>query len=276
VYYHLKNALDSTANLTLEILDSTGAVIRRYSSRRPQGAAAQGTGTGPGGAPPSPALPAEAGLNRFVWDLRHERPTVVPGLYTFGAVVGRRAVPGTYRVKLTLGDRSQTEAFRVLPDPRVDATAADFRAQDSLAALVARDLSDIHAAVVRLRGVRDQLNELLRRPANEMPDTVQHAARALVERLDAMEDSLIQKRTVDGQTVINFPVRLNHHFIYLMNAVDAADAGVTGGQRRRYADLSAQWARLRSTLDSLLGADLMAFNALVKERGVPAVVVPRP
>ena len=75
--------------------------------------------------------------------------------------------------------------------------------------------------------------------------------------------------------MINFPVRLNHHFIYLMNAVDGADAGVTDGQRRRYADLSAQWARLRSTLDSLLGPELAAFNALVKDRGVPAVVVPR-
>jgi len=277
IYYHLKNALDSATSLTLEILDSSGALVRRYTNRSSAGTGAgQVPPGGPGAPPGQPALPAQPGLNRFVWDLRYERPTVVPGLYTFGAVVGRRVVPGTYQVKLTLGDQSQTQSFRVLPDPRVDATPADFRAQDELVAAVTKDLSDLHAGVIRLRGVRDQLHALSQRQANELPDTVQRAARALIARLDAMEDSLVQKRTVDGQTVINFPVRLNHHFIYLMNAIEAADAGPTDGQRRRYADLSAQWARLRRTLDSLLGPDLAAFNALVKERGVPAVVVPRP
>ena len=100
---------------------------------------------------------------------------------------------------------------------------------------------------------------------------MEQAGKALVDQLDAMEDSLIQQKTVDGQTVINFPVRLDHHFLFLMGAVDGADAGVTDGARQRYADLSAEWTRLKAGLDSLLGPGLDAFNALVKQQGIPAV-----
>jgi hypothetical protein len=36
----------------------------------------------------------------------------------------------------------------------------------------------------------------------------------------------------------------------------------------------ALWTQKRTTLDSLLGADLDAFNALVREKGIPSVIVP--
>lgn len=275
IYYSLKSELDSTATLTLELLDSAGTVVRKYTSQRPPAATGAAPG-GPGGPPPAPPLPVKAGLNRFVWDLRYERPPVVPGLFSFGAIIGRRVVPGTYKARLTLGGQSRTQSFKVVKDPRVDATAADFQAQDQLLVSITRDLSDLHAGVTRLRNVRDQLNDLLKRIAGQQgADTLQQAGKALVDRLNALEDSLVQKRTVDGQTVINFPVRLNHHFIYLMNSVEAAEGGVTDGAKQRYADLSAQWTRLKGTLDQLLGADLAAFNELVRDRGIGAIVAPK-
>ncbi len=275
LYYNLKTAVDSTQTVTLEILDSAGTVVRRYTNHRERGVAQQPEGRR---ARPQPVLPTKAGLNRFVWDLRHERPTVVPHLFLFGAMEGRRVVPGPYQARLTVAGQSQTESFHVVKDPRVDATPGDFAAQDQLAASINRDLGAIHAGVNHLRTVRDQLNDLLKRikrgdsgDSRAGADTVEQAGKALVEKLDAMEDSLVQKKTVDGQTVINFPVRLDHHFLYLFGAVDGADAGVTDGARQRYADLSAEWTRLKTQLDTLLGPDLDAFNALVKEQGIPAV-----
>lgn len=278
VYYHLKEAADSARPIKLEILDSAGTVIRSYNSGPQAGPAGQGSQAapgGPGGPPAGPALPARAGLNRFVWDLRHERPIAVPGAFVFGALVGRRVVPGTYQARLTVGDFSETRSFRVTPDPRVQATAADFRAQDDLLVTVTRELSEIHAGVNRVRAVREQANQVMTR-AREQPGAaaIDSAGKAFVEKLNAMEDSLIQKRTVDGQTVINFPMRLNQFYIYLMNAVDGADDGVTDGARRRLADLQRQWSGLKMTLDRLLGPDLAAFNEVVRTQGIPAVVAP--
>jgi hypothetical protein len=46
------------------------------------------------------------------------------------------------------------------------------------------------------------------------------------------------------------------------------------GARQRLADLSAQWSQHKATLNGLLNEELAAFNALVREKGVPTVIVP--
>ena len=72
-------------------------------------------------------------------------------------------------------------------------------------------------------------------------DAIEKSGKALVDKFNAIEDALVQKRVVDGQTVINFPMRLNQFFIYLRNAIDDSDLGSTDGQRDRLGDLSEQW-----------------------------------
>ena len=55
---------------------------------------------------PEKQLKPEAGLNRFVWDLRYEEAHHVPGYYLWEYGSGARgpvAVPGHYQVRLTVG-----------------------------------------------------------------------------------------------------------------------------------------------------------------------------
>ena len=47
------------------------------------------------------------------------------------------AAPGTYQVRLTVGEQSQTVSFDLVKDPRVDATQEDFDAQFELASTAA-------------------------------------------------------------------------------------------------------------------------------------------
>jgi len=48
--------------------------------------------------------------------------------------------------------------------------------------------------------------------------------------------------------------------------------GVIDGARERYRDLKAQWDEQKAKLDPLLGAELDAFNALVREKAIPLVI----
>jgi photosystem II stability/assembly factor-like uncharacterized protein len=251
--------------LTLEILDSSGSLVRRYPPEAPpEGPAAER----------DPWKP-KAGMNRVSWDLRHESPKRVPGLFSFGGLRGRKVVPGTYQVRLTAGGESRTQPLEVKRDPRLDTEASAYREQDDFLKNVASEISAIHEGVVRLRGVREQVQAFLdRTKEREDAAAIQDPGKALVEKLDAMEDQLIQKRTVDGQTVINFPVRLNHHFIILHGAVDSSEEGLIEGAKDRFADLMAQWNEKKAALDSLLGGELDKFNALVREKGIPPVILP--
>jgi photosystem II stability/assembly factor-like uncharacterized protein len=218
---------------------------------------------------------AKQGHNRVPWDLRHQQVQPIPGRFVFGSLAGRRVVPGTYRVTLRVGDAEASTEIEVRPDPRADATPEDFRAQDELMRQIDAQLEGIHQTTMRVQAVRDQVERYLAAAKDHAEaEAVADAGRALIEKLTGIEEALIQKRTLDGQTVINFETRLDFHTVYLRNAVDLSEGMVTQGQRDRFTDLAARWAEERANAEQVLGAELAAFNALVREKGVPTVLVP--
>ena len=143
----------------LEILDANGELIRSFSSVR-QAIRLEDLAL--------PALkeelkrlggqrlPKSQGMHRFIWDLRHA------GAWNQrGSRMGMGAplvAPGIYQVRLTVGDRSQTQRFRVLIDPRVaddGVTRADLVAQESLSLRVRDILSMANRAAERTRKARE-------------------------------------------------------------------------------------------------------------------------
>jgi photosystem II stability/assembly factor-like uncharacterized protein len=113
--YYLKAAPAGT--VALEILDASGTVVRRFASddrpapRDPNTLAVQLVW-----APPGEALPATAGMHRWVWDLRG---TATGGGRGRGGRGGAPSVqPGRYTVRLTAGGKTLTEPLIVKQDPR--------------------------------------------------------------------------------------------------------------------------------------------------------------
>src|SRR5262249_53063604 len=133
IYYYLKNK--PTGVVTLELLDNSGKSIKKFTSKPPEAPAGAGQ--------PSPegaffgggqaTIPAQAGLNRFVWDLRYPDAVRFPGLIMWaGDLRGPRVVPGAYQVKLTVDGKTMTQTFEAKKDPRLETTQADFAKQAEL------------------------------------------------------------------------------------------------------------------------------------------------
>jgi photosystem II stability/assembly factor-like uncharacterized protein len=149
-------AADAAGELTLEILDASGKVLRVFSSEDPGEESVlpetagmrewrlERVGT--------PKLPKSAGMHRFTWDLRHPGPwNRDPDRSGRG---GPLVAPGSYQARLSASDGSETVSFAALLDPRVvregRVSQADVEAQVKLA-LEARDaLSRGRMAAVRL------------------------------------------------------------------------------------------------------------------------------
>ena len=120
--YYLKD--DASGPVVIEVLDSAGSVIRRYSSEDRIPPVNPDTLNIPISWRPTPrSLPAAAGMHRWVWDLR---PTPADrgarGAGGGGGLGGRGliqlAIPGQYTVKLTVGGRGFTQPLLVRMDPR--------------------------------------------------------------------------------------------------------------------------------------------------------------
>jgi photosystem II stability/assembly factor-like uncharacterized protein len=118
--YYLKS--DSSGPVTLEIVSPAGDLVRRFSSEDKLTPVDPNTLDIPASWVPAPrALPASAGMHRWIWNLRPPPPADT-GRGGGAAVFGGRGVPpvlpGTYTVRLTVGGKSYTQPLRVKPDPR--------------------------------------------------------------------------------------------------------------------------------------------------------------
>ncbi|MDQ3745038.1 MAG: hypothetical protein M3444_11705 [Acidobacteriota bacterium] len=120
--YYLKS--DASGPVTLEIVGPAGDVVRRFSSEDKLTPVDPNTLDIPASWVPAPkALPATAGMHRWLWNLRPPPPAEGGrGGGGGAAVFGGRGVPpvlpGTYTVRLTVGGKQFTQPLRVKPDPR--------------------------------------------------------------------------------------------------------------------------------------------------------------
>ncbi|WP_247237417.1 VPS10 domain-containing protein [Telluribacter sp. SYSU D00476] len=269
LYYQLPAKVDTSLTLTMEVLDAKGEVVREYSSKKDEEFEEY-----PGGPSPDPTLPIKAGLNRFVWDLRAETLPGVPKVFIEGSYDGRKMAPGAYKARFTYGKQSHTVAFNVLPDPRINATAADYEDQQKTMIAIENGVKDIHESVLKMRKVRKQVSEvvdLLKDKADMKEVTDQ--GKALVKKLSAWEDKLVQNKSQSNDDVINFLNMLSADYIFVRGELDTNVPFVTNGQKQRVAELDAQWQKLKSEMNDIVSKEVAAFNTLTKQKGIEKVIV---
>jgi photosystem II stability/assembly factor-like uncharacterized protein len=160
-------ASEPSADITLDILDGQGQVIRKFSSAAgaPPPQATDGDQAGDeeeGGvrirSGPT-RLEKTAGMHRFIWDLRYPGPWISDARPE--GPNGPMAVPGKYAVRLTSGSWTSTQPLTVVEDPRVikdGVTEADLREQFEHNMRVRQLVSDVNRTVARVRAAK--LNEL--------------------------------------------------------------------------------------------------------------------
>ena len=279
VYYSLK--AKPTSDVNLEFLDSGGKSIRKFTARvgRPEAAptpppAPVGEGGfGGGGAPP--AVPIEVGLNRFVWDTRYADAVRFPGMILWaGETRGPKLAPGTYQVKLTAEGKTYTQNFEIKADPRLSTTPADYAKQLELGLKIRDKLSETHNTIIQIRDVRKQVEDLLKRVAGQ-PNfkVINDAGTALNKNLTAIEEALYQTKNQSNQDPLNFPIRLNNKLAALGGVVGSAESAPTAQSYAVYDEVVAQINAELQRLARIMQTDVPAFNQLVRDQNIPAVVV---
>ncbi|HUJ50692.1 MAG TPA: hypothetical protein VLW25_10850 [Bryobacteraceae bacterium] len=277
VYYSFRDKPQS--EVTLEFLDSSDKLIRKFSSvqaakRAEPAPDDEEEEEGPRRPPGADRVPAEAGLNRFVWDLRYPDATSFPGMVLWaGNVRGPVVVPGTYKVLLTIDGKSQVQTFQLRKDPRLTTTPEEYARQLEVALQIHGKLSQANDAVVEIRDVRKQLDEY----AGRVKDAkVSDAAKTLAGKLTAVEEALYQTKNRASEDPLNFPIKLNNKLATLLAGVESSDDSPTLQDTQVYEDLASQVNLQLDTLKKLMSTDLAAFNKLVHEQNVPAVIVTEP
>jgi hypothetical protein len=312
IYYSLKSK--PTTDVVLEFLDASGKSIQKFTAKAPKPAAAPATPSPtpstpattatqasptptPGAAqlttpPEEPQAPSgeesegfgsrgaprvnmDVGLNRFIWDLRYAESARFPGMILWaGEMRGPRVVPGMYQVWLTVDGKTMTENFEVKADPRLSTPASDFAKQLEFGLKIRDKVTESHNAILQIRDVRKQVDDLLKRLAGQPSyKVINDAATALKKNLASVEESLYQTKNQSSQDPLNYPIRLNNKLAALAGVVQSADAAPTDQSYAVYEEIVVQIDAQLAKLSQIMKTDVPAFNQLVRDQNIPAVTV---
>lgn len=194
-----------------------------------------------------------------------------------GYAGGATAVPGEYQVRLTVGEWSQTRNFELLGDPRLPAvTVADLQEQYDLSVRIRSRLGEVYEAIGQLRSVREQVNTIAERAQEgDYGEALVELADSIADKLTEIENRMINSKSESGQDPINFPPMLDNQFGYLYRYVVSAYGRPTAAAYERLEELVGELATHQAALQRVMDDDVARFSEALRERGVPAVIVPR-
>jgi hypothetical protein len=178
-------------------------------------------GFGGGG---GPDVPAEVGVNRFVWDLRDSE--------------GRERPPGRYQATLRVGGVTQTQPFNVLVDPNVAARG-----------VTAQDLVEVFEHNARVAELVEDIGALSQR-VGEAQERLEGATGAEAE-LKAQVDELVV--AIDGEDVRYGKPGLRTHVNYLRGMTSGPDQKLGRDAAERYETLRVEVDQMEARVNAVLG-----------------------
>jgi hypothetical protein len=265
--------------VTLEILDSAGALVRRYASTDPVEPVDPLLAVPAYWVRPPHPLSSQAGMHRFLWDLHYTPLAGGRSGYGMQAIVHDTppsitsiwVMPGRYTVKLTAGGKSYTQPLTVKMDPRVRTPLAGLQQQFTLSKQMYDDIVKTSKALEQIRTMRAQLGPLREKAG---PGTTADAMAAFDQKLVALGGAAGGGRGGGRGAVAAGPDTLasvSSSLTQLMRLLESADVAPATQAVAAAADRRAALAKLVERWNALLSRDLADLNTRLQQANLPAV-----
>jgi hypothetical protein len=276
VHYYLKEK--PKGSVTLEVLDAQDRVVTTLSNR-PDPDAPPTEDEGFSRFTRRTPLPAEAGVNRAVWDLTHTGAKGIRGAIGWPppSPMGPTAIPGRYTLRLKVGDKVQSTPLTLRADPRSTVSVADLQTQLDFALEVRDRITRVTQLVMQARSLKTQLagrNEIWK--GNPSARDLAKQAQALTGKLDALEGRLHNPKAEINYDLLAHKggAKLASQLYALFYAAMGGDGAPTQGMREVYAEHRRELEQLEAELNGLIGNDLAQLNRRAKDLDLLNIAVP--
>jgi len=264
--------------VTLQIADSSGKVIRQFSSEdKPEPVDEKQVNVPMYWIRPERSLSKARGMHRFVWDLHYPPPDSLQHEYPISAIahdtprypLGPAVLPGEYTVTLSVNGKNYRQKLTVRMDPRVKTSAEGLKAQLDLATRITNAMQRDYDALAQVKSMRAQIRKLQSGgkaggQASALADLDQKAA-ALEGTGGGYGAAFLS--TPEGRSLS----RLNVALYNLLNTVDSADAAPTTQATAMVQRVELAVQEQVKAWDELRTSDLAKVNAALKRAGLTPI-----
>ena len=211
----------------------------------------------------SEKLNVKKGGNTHVWNTRGKGADRLPGMIFWAASFsGPKAVPGSYNVHLLINDEVQEQAFKILPDPRAEASVSDMQKQYDFITEVNETVDKAHESIKKIRKVTAQLSAFSKQyKDNEEVKTLIEKANTMKDSLGEIEKALYQTKNRSNQDPLNFPIKLTNKLAHVNSLVGRDDFPPTDQDIAVKNELSKKINAQLDAFDAMLIKEIKEFNA---------------
>jgi photosystem II stability/assembly factor-like uncharacterized protein len=260
-------AKDTAGPVTIEIKESNGRSVRKYSSTDlPQKPNPERLRIPNYWVRPAQMLSTKAGMHRFLWDMHY---TPVPGVepeYPIAATYRNTAAtptspwvaPGNYTIVLTVNDKTITQPLAVQMDPRVKTVSTDLQQQFDLS----WQLYQLRLKLAPIGKQFDEINEQLTRlkaRAAEQAD--------VTEKLDAFVQLLTKFGPPHPRPGAPPSLFVLDSTVRLFDEIQSVDAAPTQATKAAAADVQTKVEPLMDAWQRLVESDIPTLNTQLRQAG---------
>jgi photosystem II stability/assembly factor-like uncharacterized protein len=258
--YHLRAKPDDKTKVRIQILDAAGKLVSEIEN-----------------------IAKERGLNRVNWNLRYggpqvRRPPTDEETQFTGGPRGPQVLPGTYTVRLLVGEKSYERKVEVRLDPTVGVAASDLRETlDMMLRLrdmqtatnnALRTLDSIKGQIEFVeRTVRDRLG------ASDVPKELTERLAAQKKRVEELQNRLAQP---DGGLGFEGRAQLVDRIGNLFFTLDSANAAPTPAARALYGEVQKEFETKVGEVNAFLGDAVPQLNEALRRVGAPTLMTGKP
>ena len=264
-YYHLPEGI-SDKDIALEIRDAKDHVIRRFSGLKDPSYSPYE------GAPdPNPVLSLKTGLNRFVWDMKHESLPGIPKAYIETSYSGHKVLAGNYTAILTVANTQKTVSLKILPNPFEIATQEALEAWDNFMTIGEANYREMAHLVNELYPVQSSLAQLLKNNKVASNPELSLGVNALLLDLKDWDQEMIQRLSKAYDDVENYPNKFTASYLYVLNQTVSSLPVLNQGAITRMAVLNKEWSLLKTQGEQLRNERIPLVNKQLWQAGIGAV-----
>jgi len=256
-YYYLPDTLTKEDTIEITIFNSKGDSIIHYST---------------GHSEKSYQIKPEKGMNKFNWNLRSEPAKKFEGMVIWGGDgAGPKGIPGDYTMILKYNDEVFRQPFKILKDPRSNATEQDYALYTDFASEVRDKITEAHEVIINIRDIRQQLNNYKARVPND--EELKKEIVKIDSVITRIEEGLYQTKNRSNQDPLNFPIRLTDKLAYLGSILGNGEYPPTEQAYSVREELVKEIDAQLDAYEKVKTEMIPVFNKMIRDKNIDAIIL---
>ena len=213
------------------------------------------------------SLSPKSGGNKLIWDMRYPGFKSFDGMILYSSPnVGPKAVPGTYKVRLTYNNEVMSQDFEILKDPRLSNTQNDYLEQFNFLISVRDQVSIANQYIIDIRKIKKDLQYIIDKSSDNKQ--LISLINEFSIKLSVIENKIHMTKNQSRQDPLNYGIRINNRLAFLMADSQRGDFPPTDQSMEFFKIIKEELNHESASFNKLLNTYVSQINNMIEDNNI--------